>query len=382
MPASTRVVILRGVAVGTAAGAAALSLRALARPLPAGERTLIDWETVGAIAKARTSETGPQGVPDADRLAAAYDAMAGELAPLMSEVVQARVAGYPHFTVLDRRDFIDVNLGMAQRLLQPLERVRSQLPESRATAMGRTVMSRYVGELFGFLSKRVLGQYDPVLMLAPVVEERAGTSLMLVEPNVAAFERRQSLPGASLRRWLVLHELTHAWQFESHPWLHEYIASLLRELLGGEFVSNMATTLEQGGQRAGGSSSTVLLRGMLPAVRGQLRAVGRVQAVMSVAEGYGNFVMHRVGQAHIPDFERLERGFHERAAQRSLLEQLVLAVTGLSMKMRQYELGEHFAESVAGQGGLQLLNRVWDGPDSIPTLAELREPDLWIGRMG
>jgi putative hydrolase len=121
---------------------------------------------------------------------------------------------------------------------------------------------------------------------------------------------------------------------------------------------------------------------MLPAVRGQLRAVGRVQAVMSVAEGYGNFVMHRVGQARIPDFERLERGFHERAAQRSLLEQLVLAVTGLSMKMRQYELGERFAESVARQGGLQLLNRVWYGPDSIPTLAELREPDLWIGRMG
>jgi uncharacterized protein (DUF2342 family) len=52
------------------------------------------------------------------------------------------------------------------------------------------------------------------------------------------------------------------------------------------------------------------------------------------------------------------------------------------MKMRQYELGERFAASVAGRGGLQLLNRVWDGPESIPTLAELREPELWVARMG
>lgn len=380
MPSPPRDLILRTVAAGTAAGAAAISLRALARPLPAGERTLIDWETVRAAARLRTGEDGPPGVPGAEALGVTYDAMAAELAPLMSEVVKTPVAGYPHFAVLDRRGFIDANLEIARRLLEPLERVRGQLPESRATALGRAVMSRYMGELFGFLSRRVLGQYDPVLMLAPA-GERAGSALLLVEPNVRAFERRQALPGESLRRWLVLHELTHAWQFETHPWLREHIASIMRDLLGGELLSNMAATLEDGSLRAKGQSNAVL-RGLVPAVRGQLHAVARVQAVMSVAEGHGNFVMHRVGRAHIADFERLELGFHQRAAQRSLLEQLVLVVTGLRMKMRQYELGERFAESVTQRGGVELLNSVWNGPESLPTLAELREPERWIRRVG
>ncbi|HEY6380138.1 MAG TPA: zinc-dependent metalloprotease [Candidatus Dormibacteraeota bacterium] len=380
MASPPRDLILRTLAAGTAAGAAAISLRALARPLPAGERTLVDWEAVRAAARMRTGETGPQGVAGAEALGVAYDAMAAELAPLVSEVVQTPVAGYPPFAVLDRRGFIDANLVMARRLLEPLERVRGQLPESRATALGRTVMSRYMGELFGFLSRRVLGQYDPVLMLAPA-GERAGSALLLVEPNVRAFERRQALPAESLRRWLVLHELTHAWQFETHPWLREHLASIMRDLLGGELLSNMAATLEAGSPRTKGQPNPVL-RGLVPAVRGQLQAVARVQAVMSVAEGHGNFVMHRVGRAHITDFEQLELGFHQRASQRSLLEQLVLIVTGLRMKMRQYELGERFAESVTQRGGVELLNAVWNGPESLPTLAELREPERWIRRVG
>lgn len=379
MPAAPRDLVRRGVYLGTAAGAAAMSLRALARPLPAGERTLVDWETVRTTARARTGESGAPGVANAARLGAAYDAMAADLAPLMEEVVGAPVTGYPRFDVLDRRGFIDANLAMVALLLAPLEQLRAQLPESRATAVGRGLMSRYVGELFGFLSRRVLGQYDPVLMLAPVDAAR-GAALSLIEPNVRAFEERQGLPGESLRRWLVLHELTHAWQFETHPWLRDHIAGIMRELLGGEFVANMTATLERQGSKA--PSSAVALRSVVPVLRGQLAAVARVQAVMSVAEGYGNFVMHRVGRAHLADFERLEHGFHQRASQRSLLEQLVLVVTGLRMKMRQYELGEQFANAVTRHGGLELLNRVWDGPESLPSMAELRDPQRWIHRVG
>src|ERR1700738_4275787 len=102
-------------------------------------------------------------------------------------------------------------------------------------------------------------------------------------------------------------------------------------LLMTSVVENMAP----GGQRVRAPSLTTALRGALPTVRSQLRAAGRIQAVMSVAEGYSNFVMHRVGHAHIPDFDRLDKGFHARARQRSLLEQVVLAVTGMRMKLRQ-----------------------------------------------
>jgi uncharacterized protein (DUF2342 family) len=50
------------------------------------------------------------------------------------------------------------------------------------------------------------------------------------------------------------------------------------------------------------------------------------------------------------------------------------------MKMRQYELGERFAEQVVARGGLSLLNRVWEGPDLMPSLDELEHPDRWVAR--
>jgi putative hydrolase len=104
--------------------------------------------------------------------------------------------------------------------------------------------------------------------------------------------------------------------------------------------------------------------------------------VMSVCEGYSNYVMHQVGSRHLEDFDTLEKAFHERSTRRSPLEKLVFRVTGLSMKMRQYELGERFAEQVVARGGLGLLNRVWEGPEMMPSLDELEHPERWVARVG
>ena len=368
--------------LGAAAGLAAMSLRALARPLPVDERRLLDWEAVRRVARQRTGEQGPTEVDlHGDRMGAAYDAIAAEMAPLMAEVVETPVHGYPRFGVLDRRGFVDSNLVIVRRMIEPVERLRATMPESRATAMGRVVLSRYVGELLGFLSHRVLGQYDPVLMLAPatVSGERDASALYLVEPNVALFESKHDIPGPTLRRWLVLHELTHAWQFEAHPWLREHMGAMMRELLMEELVARLEGSAGDADARRK-PSSLELVRSLPGQVRAQLRTVGRVQAVMSVCEGYSNYVMHRVGARHLADFARLESAFHERSTRRPPLERLVFRVTGLSMKMRQYEMGERFAEKVVDAGGLSLLNRVWEGPEMMPSLDELEHPERWVAR--
>jgi coenzyme F420 biosynthesis associated uncharacterized protein len=362
--------------LGAAAGVAAMSLRALARPLPVAERRLLDWEAVRRTAKQRSGEVGPTDVDlVGDRLGAEYDAIAAEMAPHMADVVETPVQGYPGFTVIDRRGFVDRNLVIVQRLMAPVERLRAQIPESRATALSRGVLSRYVGELLGFLSQRVLGQYDPVLMLAPgAVDDREASALYLVEPNVALFESKHDISGPTLRRWLVLHELTHAWQFEAHPWLREHMGAMMNQLLMEEFVARME------GEGAGKASSFDMVRSLPGQLRAQLRTVARVQAVMSVCEGYSNYVMHQVGSRHLADFEKLETAFHERSTRRPPLERLVFRVTGLSMKMRQYELGERFAEQVVARGGLSLLNRVWEGPEMMPSLDELEHPERWVSR--
>jgi coenzyme F420 biosynthesis associated uncharacterized protein len=363
----------RTLAVGAFSAGAVISARALLRPRRNTQPSLLDWEAVRATAYQRAGTGGAVDAAAAAGVAARCDAIAAELAPLMMEVVERPLEHFPRFMILDRRGFIDVNITIARRLLVAVEELRATLGESRATALSRGVMNRYVGVLFGIMSQRVLGQYDPVLSLGPPPEGQT-PALYLVEPNLESFALVAAAPIEPLRRWLILHELTHAWQFGEHPWLREHLVGMMDTMIRSSLAHAVGD-----GQGKQPSAREVIER--LPgAIRTQLRGVAAIQAVMSVLEGYSNFVMHRVGREHLEKFDELEAAFARRRSQRTLVERLVLAITGINMKMRQYEVGEGFCEAVASAGGVSLLNRVWEGPEMMPTPAELRSPSAWIAR--
>jgi coenzyme F420 biosynthesis associated uncharacterized protein len=370
-PATRSDKIRRTLAVGAIGAGAILSARVLLRPQLQTPRRLVDWDDVRRLAVARSGESrGGVGI-NAEALEAAYTEMATRVAPLLTEVCQVPLTAYPRFIALDRRGFIDANLGMVQRLLAPVERIRASVPESLATGMSRRMLDRYVGELFGLMSRRVLGQYDPVLALEDVPgTARQASALYLIEPNIAGIERDLSLTGTDLRTWLILHELTHAWQFEVHPWLGEHLESVMRGLMLDALSADGQTLLP----------SSQMVRRLPDTVRTQVQTIRHVQAVMSVLEGYSNFVMHRAGRGAIRGADRLEAAMQQRRRQRGPIERLVLTITGLEMKMRQYEVGEHFAVGVVDRAGLTTLNRVWESAEMMPTLDELRNPERWLRR--
>ncbi len=363
--------VRRTLAVGAVGAGAVLSARVLLRPQPQTARRLVDWDDVRRIAVSRTGDPGRGAGINVDALESAYTEMAARVAPFMTDVCQVPLTAYPRFIALDRRGFIDANLGMVQRLLAPVERIRATIPESLATGMSRRVLDRYVGELFGLMSRRVLGQYDPVLALEDVPgSARQASALYLVEPNIAGIERELHLTDTDLRPWLILHELTHAWQFEVHPWLGEHLEGLMRGLMLDALSADGKTLLP----------SRQMIGRLPETVREQVQTVRHVQAVMSVLEGYSNFLMHRAGRGAIRGSERLEAAMHQRRRQRGPMERLILAITGLEMKMRQYEVGEQFAVGVVDRAGLNVLNRVWESAEMMPTLDELRHPERWVRR--
>ena len=105
-----------------------------------------------------------------------------------------------------------------------------------------------------------------------------------------------------------------------------------------------------------------------------------LQAVMSLLEGYSNLVMNEVGRRELPHFALLEGAYRRRQEQRTPLERAFLRLTGLEMKMRQYIIGERFCREVRDEGGMELLARVWEGPQWLPTMAEIQRPPLYIER--
>jgi uncharacterized protein (DUF2342 family) len=59
-----------------------------------------------------------------------------------------------------------------------------------------------------------------------------------------------------------------------------------------------------------------------------------------------------------------------------------MRLVGLEMKMRQYELGAKFIESVERHADWSTLDRAWVGPENLPTLDEINNPVAWLDRVG
>ena len=358
----------RALAWGVALGVGAVMLRELVRPR---EQTtqLIDWDKVEEVAMARSGEA--QGVAVERGVIDAYNAIAAELEPMLTTALGTgtALAGsrlYPGLTPVGRREWVRFNIRIFRQMFAPLERLQRMIPGSLMVSLGSRSISRYLGLMLGLLGRRVLGQYDPALLGHEPVETN---SLILVEPNVQAWAQKDSLPVDELRRWLAMHEMTHAWEFKAHPWLQTYLEGLLSEVLIGNLADGRRpTTLE-------------LIRTLTVGVGQQWKAITKLQAVMSLLEGYSNLVMNDIGRKQLPHFDLLEAAYRRRQEQRTPIERAFLRLTGMEMKMRQYVQGERFCREVREQGGQELLSRVWEGPELLPTLAEIQRPNLWVERV-
>jgi coenzyme F420 biosynthesis associated uncharacterized protein len=347
---------------GVLAGLAMAAMAEAVRPR-GGTALLLDWNEVRRTARSRMNNATE---PRAKRAAAAssYRQLAGKLQKPLLDFVGPLPKGVsmPSFEALDREAWLDLNLEIFRRVVDPVLET-GRMPNSLIVDVGRAGVNRYVGYMLAFLGRRVLGQYDPQLLGA---EPIGGEGLYLVETNVGEWERQADLPPEDLRRWLILHEMTHAWQFAAHPWLRRHMEESMKTLIDSVTRKGPAVT------------RFAAFAGVLPA---QWRVMRDVQGTMSVVEGYSNLVMNRLGSKLLPGFERLESAYRERSSGKSAFEMLIWKLTGLELKLQQYRTGEAFCQAVYDRYGLSVLNRVWDGPEMMPTLNELRNPDAWHRRV-
>jgi putative hydrolase len=102
---------------------------------------------------------------------------------------------------------------------------------------------------------------------------------------------------------------------------------------------------------------------------------------MSLLEGYSNHVMNAAGARILPNFTEIHDRFERRGERRGALERAIMRLTGLDLKMEQYAAGERFADTVIAMRDRAFLNRVWSGPEALPSLEEIRAPEAWIARM-
>jgi coenzyme F420 biosynthesis associated uncharacterized protein len=284
--------------------------------------------------------------------------------------------------VASRAEWIDFNISSFGALLEPILERAAKTGNEMTWAFGAATLTAQMGLLLGFLSARVLGQYDtgPLVAGKKSSPKKPGSpgEVFFLDGNIVSAAGRLRVPVEGLRLYIVLHETTHALQFEGHPWLREHLGSLVEGFTGplAEKLGLMETVRRMTENLRTGARSLELVM-----TSDQRKAFDEMQATMSVIEGYSDYVMHHVGRRVVPGYEDLTKKMSRSRMHRPPLETAIFRLTGLDMKLEQYRMGEEFADAVARRVGMEGLNHVWDGPDSMPTLAEIRDPGLWMDRV-
>ena len=60
----------------------------------------------------------------------------------------------------------------------------------------------------------------------------------------------------------------------------------------------------------------------------------------------------------------------------------MLRLTGIEGKLNQYAAGERFIAAIEADGGPRAIDVCWRAPENLPSLEEIRDPQLWLDRIG
>jgi coenzyme F420 biosynthesis associated uncharacterized protein len=286
--------------------------------------------------------------------------------------------------VATREEWIHANISSFRRLLGPvLERVGKSgrsLP-GLLGPVGRVAAGAEMGVVLGWMSGRVLGQYDLLFTEGDASED----AVYFVGPNIVSLERRHGFNPREFRLWIALHELTHRAQFTGVPWLRAYFLELVehsvaiaspdpRQLI--DALGRMAVDIRYGRNPLAESG----LVGALASPE-QLDTLRSIQGMMSLLEGHGDVTMDRAAAKLVPSAAQFSHVLRTRRESASGFTKFFQQLIGLEAKLRQYADGERFVREIERNGGPELLALAWERPENLPTSAEIQSPQQWVSRV-
>ena len=345
--------------------------------------SMIDWDVAVKVA-AKMAGDGPSVTKkEADAVVAELRAGAARSTGLVRDytglVAQERTAPV---LVVNRAGWIQANADAFAKLSEPLlqrfaEKIAEKAPSQMSQTIGSRVSGAEIGLMLGFLSSRILGQFDPFFQ-APGADGR----LMLVAPNIVHVERELGVDPHDFRLWVCLHEETHRVQFRAVPWLRDLLFALMQEMLSEvrtdpqEMVSEIS---EKVAELISGKSEGSLME--LFATPRQREILDQITGVMSLLEGHADVVMDGVGPSVIPSVDKIRAKFTERRKGMGVLDRVIRRLLGLDQKMAQYRDGAVFVRHCIDKVGMVGFNRVWEKAENLPSKAEILDPQSWVDRV-
>ena len=351
--------------------------------MPDGERGIVDWGLALRLGR-RLAGDSTSPLDEAEVRETSREALEMALAYTTLEPASP----VPEVEVVSRDEWIGSNLAEFAKLLTPAEeRLASELRlPGPLGSVARKALSAAAGAeagaFVGYGSKRVLGQYQVSLRADEGVPR-----MLLVGANLPEATGKLGVDPDAFLLWVLVHEQTHSIQFGSVPWLREHLAGMVAELL-----ESASSGLDLGALvgRARGLVTPDPRAGLRRILDGELTRIfagekqgevmDRMAAVMAVIEGYAEHVMDEAS-VDVPELAFMRQRMDARRARRTGLADLLARIMGMGAKLRQYELGKRWCDAVAAEAGIEGLDRVWESPEALPSLAELDDAQAWITRV-
>lgn len=338
----------------------------------------VDWDLAAATART-IGRAGPDiGLEDATEAVHGLRGCALEAAGHVAEFTGMRPPQQPPLRVVDRAGWAAANIEGLRGVLDPMANRSGAEPGTVARVVGARVAGAQAGVVLGYLSGRILGQYE-------IFAKQPG-QLLLVAPNIIEAERQLKATPRDFQMWICLHEATHAAQFGAVEWLRPHFMSEIEAFgsaatdSGSGLVERVRRTLGVLADAMRDSDSAGSVVDLVTSPQQRL-IVDRLTAMMTLLEGHADYVMDAVGPQVVSQVEELRKRFDRRRASGSAAQRVVRRALGMDLKLKQYSQGRKFTAAVVDAVGIDGFNTVWDGPANLPTLPEIDDPDAWIARV-
>ena len=351
---------------------------------------MVDWALAQRVASGALLLKPAPATYRSSALQGQFDDLTARAETLVSEATGLHSGhGSARAKVTDRPGWAAANVRSIERLVGPalleLQQARGAKLGGPSLVVGRTVAGTQLGLMLAYMATRVLGQYD-LLINDETPEDQDLVSY--VGPNIVAVEEQYDFapervpalagpargdpPDAVHRRAVAARPLRRAWSPSCSVPCTADPANF------AEMVKRMATEVRAGPQpgRRGRASWACWPR------PSSACALSKISGMMSLLEGPRRRD-HGPGRGGRSSRRRpVLPGAARAAHQRQGPDQAHVQAARPRRQNAPVRRGRAFVEAVEAAGGPVLLARVWEGPEWLPTLEEIRDPGLWVARAG
>lgn len=345
---------------------------------------MISWDVASRVAKSVAGYFPEPPISEVEALESDLLSIFPDAESQVSDATGLSVPGSARPLVMSRSEWAQANILSFKATLEPvLDQLAQKLPRWRMSTVSAGVAGVQLGVILGWFSSKVLGQFD--VILADAGTELDKDQVYFVAPNIISIEMKYGFDQKQFRHWIALHELTHRAQFNGVEWMRGYFRSLVQDSISfanpdpSAFLAALKRVFDEirEGRNPLDENGPI---GIFASPE-QMVTINRVTGLMSLLEGHGDVVMNRAGANDILESVRFAEVFARRRNSQRGVAKLISQLLGTEAKMRQYQEGAKFVEKVEEVGGPDLFRKVWEGPENLPDISEIREPMIWIDRL-